>query len=44
VFFILGLGFLLTLRGKKLRDEPTNPNTTPPPPASSVASTPLAAR
>ncbi|GAA4355236.1 MFS transporter [Hymenobacter saemangeumensis] len=42
VFFILGLGFLLTLRGKKLR-EATGPSeaTVPgPPPASATASTP----
>ncbi|MBO2007791.1 MFS transporter [Hymenobacter negativus] len=42
VFFILGLIFLLQLRGKKLReDSPTAPATFPgPPPASAVASTP----
>ncbi|OON67042.1 MFS transporter [Hymenobacter sp. CRA2] len=34
VFFILGLVFLLTLRGKKLRDEPTEgPAAVPPPSA-----------
>ena len=42
VFFILGFVFLLTLRGKKLReDSATGPATFPgPPPASAVASTP----
>jgi UMF1 family MFS transporter len=42
VFFILGLGFLLTLRGKKLRDTPgADAATVPgPPPASATASTP----
>ena len=42
VFFILGLVFLLQLRGKKLReDAPAAPATFPgPPPASAVASTP----
>lgn len=40
-FFILGLLFLLTLRGKKLRDEPTAAATLPgPPPASATNSTP----
>ena len=34
VFFILGLGFLLTLRGKKLRDDPAAASFLPPPPAS----------
>ncbi|GAA4380324.1 MFS transporter [Hymenobacter koreensis] len=33
VFFILGLVFLLTLRGKKLRDEPAAEPTLGPPPA-----------
>ena len=36
VFFILGLGFLLTLRGKKLRDEGSS-TLLPPPPASAAA-------
>jgi UMF1 family MFS transporter len=42
VFFILGLGFLLTLRGKKLRDEPGEDSATlpGPPPASVAAGTP----
>jgi UMF1 family MFS transporter len=40
VFFILGLGFLLTLRGKKLRAD--GPGILPPPPASAAASTPEA--
>ena len=37
VFFIVGLGFLLTLRGKKLRDEPTGGMVLPPPPPASAA-------
>jgi UMF1 family MFS transporter len=44
VFFILGLGFLLSLRGKKLRDEPTSGASLPPPPAAAAASTPTASR
>ncbi len=43
VFFIFGLGFLLSLRGKKLRDEPADAEALPPPPASAVASTPRTA-
>ena len=41
VFFILGLGFLLTLRGKTLRGDPVGPVMLPPPPASAIASTPI---
>jgi UMF1 family MFS transporter len=37
VFFALGLVFLLRLRGKKLREEPTGGSTLPPPPASAPA-------
>lgn len=38
VFFIFGLGFLLTLRGKKLREDSLGPVTVPgPPPASAAA-------
>ncbi|SFP98246.1 MFS transporter [Hymenobacter arizonensis] len=46
VFFILGLGFLLTLRGKKLRDTTgADASTVPgPPPASPVTSTPATAK
>ncbi|MGI4761455.1 MAG: MFS transporter [Janthinobacterium lividum] len=40
VFFVLGLIFLLSLRGKKLRDEPAGDTMLPPPPASAVSSTP----
>jgi UMF1 family MFS transporter len=40
VFFIFGLGFLLTLRGKKLRDDSNSSAALPPPPASAAASTP----
>lgn len=43
VFFALGLVFLMALRGKKLREDPTGPEATPAPPASPVAGTPLAA-
>lgn len=43
VFFVLGLIFLLTLRGKKLRDEPTaGAETLPPPPASANVGMPAA--
>ena len=43
VFFVLGLIFLLTLRGKKLRDEPVSmaESFPGPPPASVAAGTPL---
>lgn len=43
VFFVLGFIFLLTLRGKKLREDPAGaPDVFPgPPPASAVVSTPL---
>jgi UMF1 family MFS transporter len=46
IFFILGFIFLLTLRGKKLReDSATSPATFPgPPPASAIASTPATAK
>ena len=37
VFFILGLGFLLTLRGKKLREDSLGPISLPPPPPASAA-------
>jgi len=37
VFFILGLIFLLQLRGKKLREEPASADVLPPPPASAAA-------
>jgi UMF1 family MFS transporter len=37
VFFALGLVFLLRLRGKKLREEPTSGSALPPPPASAAA-------
>ena len=37
VFFILGLLFLLMLRGKKLREDSTNDTFLPPPPASAPA-------
>ena len=36
VFFVLGLVFLLQLRGRKLREEPAAPASLPPPPASAV--------
>jgi len=43
VFFIIGLGFLLSLRNKKLREEVAPAVAFPgPPPASAVAGTPLA--
>ena len=42
VFFALGLVFLLALRGKKLREDPSAPADFPKPPASPVAGTPLA--
>ena len=41
VFFALGLVFLLRLRGKKLREDPTDAALLPPPPASAEMSTPL---
>jgi UMF1 family MFS transporter len=44
VFFIFGLGFLLTLRGKKLRDDASGSAALPPPPASAATSTPEARR
>ena len=46
VFFILGLIFLLQLRGRKLReDSPTSASAFPgPPPASAVASTPASTK
>ena len=37
VFFALGLVFLLRLRGKKLREDPTDAAFLPPPPASAAA-------
>ena len=40
VFFIFGLGFLLTLRGKKLREDVVAPSFPGPPPASAIDSTP----
>ena len=44
VFFVLGLGFLLTLRGKKLRGDAASASALAPPPASPVASTPAAVK
>ncbi|SNC65980.1 MFS transporter, UMF1 family [Hymenobacter gelipurpurascens] len=42
VFFILGLLFLLTLRGKKLRDEPSGETVLGPPPATPNVGMPAA--
>lgn len=44
VYFILGLLFLLTLRGKKLREHTGGAETVPPPPASANVSMPATAK
>ena len=41
VFFALGLVFLLRLRGKKLREDPTDAALLPPPPASAEMGAPM---
>ncbi|MBD2766673.1 MFS transporter [Hymenobacter sp. BT664] len=44
IFFVLGFIFLLTLRGKKLREDTLSTAFPGPPPASAVASTPAATK